>query len=178
MSVAAGEYVSVSSQADIERADIEREKQAIESNSDVEHAELVAIYQHRGLSHDPAKLVAKELTQHDALAAHVRDELGLSEIHAANPLQATFASGATFTVAGGIPLLAALLAREAYVIPVVLSVTVPTLALLGYLGARVGGAPFGASVRRKLIVRSLSRRYVSGSPGAAADFRQLPTLRS
>lgn len=70
--MAAGEYVSVSSQSDIERADVAREKQAIESDPDVEYAELVAIYQHRGLSHDPTKLVAKELTHHDALAAHVR----------------------------------------------------------------------------------------------------------
>ncbi|AGK56547.1 hypothetical protein HYPDE_24308 [Hyphomicrobium denitrificans 1NES1] len=148
MSMAAGEYVSVSSQSDIERADIAREKQVIESDPDVEHAELVAIYQHRGLSYDTAKLVAKELTQHDALAAHVRDELGLSEIHAANPLQAAVASGATFTVAGGIPLLAALLAPEIYIIPVVLSVTVFALALLGYLGARIGGATIGPSLIR------------------------------
>lgn len=148
MSMAAGEYVSVSSQSDIERADVAREKLAIESDPEIEYAELVAIYQHRGLSRDTAKLVAKELTHHDALGAHVRDELGLSEVHAANPLQAAVASGATFTVAGGIPLLAAFIAPEIYVIPVVLSVTVLTLALLGYLGASVGGAPIGPSIVR------------------------------
>jgi VIT1/CCC1 family predicted Fe2+/Mn2+ transporter len=148
MSMAAGEYVSVSSQSDIERADIAREKQAIESEPDVEHAELVAIYQHRGLSHATAKLVAKELTQHDALGAHVRDELGLSEIHAANPLQAAVASGGTFTVAGSIPLLAALFAPENFTIHVVLAVTILALALLGYLGAKTGGAPIGPSLIR------------------------------
>ena len=148
MSMAAGEYVSVSSQSDIERADVAREKQAIESNPDVEHAELIAIYHHRGLSHETAKLVATELTQHDALTAHVRDELGLSEVHAANPLQAAVASGATFSVAGGIPLLAALLAPETYIIPAVLAVTVLALILLGYLGARAGGAPVGPSLIR------------------------------
>ena len=82
------------------------------------------------------------------MAAHVRDELGLSEVHAANPLQAAVASGATFTVAGGIPLLAALLAPEIYIIPVVLAVTVLALVLLGYLGARAGGAPIGPSLIR------------------------------
>jgi vacuolar iron transporter family protein len=148
MSMAAGEYVSVSSQSDTEKADIQREKKALENDPDIEHAELVAIYEHRGLSRETAKLVAKELSAHDALGAHVRDELGLSEIHAANPLQAALASGATFTVAGGIPLLAALLASESYIIPTVLVVTVLALATLGYLGARIGGAPVGPSLVR------------------------------
>ena len=92
LSMAAGEYVSVSSQSDIERADIERERVALRDDPETELAELAGIYEERGLSKDTAMLVAKELTAHDALGAHVRDELGLSEIHTANPVQAALAS--------------------------------------------------------------------------------------
>lgn len=148
MSMAAGEYVSVSSQADIERADIGREKLALVDAPDKEHAELIAIYEHRGLSPETAKIVAEELTQHDALGAHVRDELGLSEVYAANPLQAALASGATFSVAGGIPLLAAVLSPANYIIQTVLSVTILALVALGFLGAKTGGAPIMPSIVR------------------------------
>ena len=148
MSMAAGEYVSVSSQSDIERADISREKQALADEPDKEHAELVAIYEHRGLSASTAKLVADELTRHDALGSHVRDELGLSEIHAANPLQAALASGATFSIAGGVPLVAAALAPENYMVQVILVVTVLALAGLGIFGAKTGGAPIYPSLVR------------------------------
>lgn len=148
MSMAAGEYVSVSSQSDIERADIAREKQALADEPEREHAELVAIYQLRGLSEATAKLVAKELTRQDALGAHVRDELGLSEIHAANPLQAAAASGATFSIAGGVPLAAAAVAPASAIVPVVLTVTIFALAGLGVFGARTGGAPIGPSLVR------------------------------
>ncbi len=148
MSMAAGEYVSVSSQSDIERADISREKQALADEPDKEHAELVAIYEHRGLSAATAKLVADELTRHDALGSHVRDELGLSEIHAANPLQAALASGATFSIAGGVPLVAAALAPENYMVLVILFVTVLALAGLGIFGAKTGGAPIYPSLIR------------------------------
>lgn len=148
MSMAAGEYVSVSSQSDIERADIAREKRALADDPDREQAELVALYQHRGLSLETAKLVADELTRHDALRSHVRDELGLSEIHAANPLQAALASGATFSIAGGVPLIAAVLSPESYTISVVLTVTVLALAGLGIFGAKTGGAPVGPSLGR------------------------------
>jgi VIT1/CCC1 family predicted Fe2+/Mn2+ transporter len=148
MSMAAGEYVSVSSQSDTERADIAREKQALTDSPDTEHAELVAIYEHRGLSAETARLVAKELTERDALGSHVRDELGLSEIHAANPLQAALASGATFSVAGGIPLIAAVLSPADYIIQIVLVVTVLCLAALGYSGAKTGGAPITPSLIR------------------------------
>jgi VIT1/CCC1 family predicted Fe2+/Mn2+ transporter len=113
-----------------------------------EHAELVAIYQYRGLSSKTAKLVADELTRHDALGSHVRDELGLSEIHAANPLQAALASGATFSIAGGVPLVAAALSPASYIIPMVLAVTILALAGLGVFGARTGGAPVGPSLAR------------------------------
>lgn len=148
MSMAAGEYVSVSSQSDIERADIAREKHALAQSPELEHAELVAIYRHRGLSAPTAKLVADELTRHDALGTHVRDELGLSEIHAANPLLAAAASGATFSVAGGVPLIAAVLSPANAVVPVVLIVTIFTLAGLGIVGAKTGGAPVGPSLAR------------------------------
>jgi VIT1/CCC1 family predicted Fe2+/Mn2+ transporter len=148
MSMAAGEYVSVSSQSDIERADIGREKQALADDPDREHAELIAIYEYRGLSAETAKLVAEELTRHDALGSHVRDELGLSELHAANPLQAALASGATFSIAGSVPLVAAALSPASYIIPVVLIVTVLALIGLGIFGAKTGGAPIGPSLVR------------------------------
>ena len=141
MSMAAGEYVSVSSQAEVERADILREGRAIVEEPAAEEAELASIYRGRGLSAETAALVARELTQKDALAAHVRDELGLSEVHAANPLQAAMASGATFTVAAAIPLLAAALVPVGAIIPGVVAVTLVALAGLGAIGAAAGGAP-------------------------------------
>jgi len=141
MSMAAGEYVSVSSQSDTERADIAREAKALQELPDEELAELAAIYREKGLSADTALVVAKELTENDALGTHVRDELGLSAVHAANPLQAAFTSGVTFSVAAAIPLLAAFFAPVGSVIPVVLVVTVITLAALGALGAKAGAAP-------------------------------------
>ncbi len=141
MSMAAGEYVSVSSQSDTELADIERETTALQELPEEELAELAAIYREKGLSAETALLVAKELTEHDALGTHVRDELELSEAHAANPLQAAFTSGLTFSVAAAIPLLAAIAAPAGLIIPVVLVVTVIALAVLGALGAKAGAAP-------------------------------------
>lgn len=141
MSMAAGEYVSVSSQSDVERADIARERQALIDTPAAEETELASIYQSRGLSAETAALVARELTEKDALAAHVRDELGLSDVHSANPLQAAFASGVTFTLAAAIPLVAAVLAPPQYMIPVVVGATLVSLAALGAIGAQAGGAP-------------------------------------
>ncbi|UJW85010.1 VIT1/CCC1 transporter family protein [Devosia sp. SL43] len=141
MSMAAGEYVSVSSQSDIERADITREKQALIDTPAEEEAELASIYESRGLSPATAALVARELTEKDALAAHVREELGLSEVHSANPLQAALASGLTFTVAAALPVIAAVLAPIGATIPVVVVTTLICLAGLGALGAQAGGAP-------------------------------------
>ena len=141
MSMAAGEYVSVSSQLDTERADIKREEIALEEMPEEELAELVAIYRARGLSEPTAQAVARELTEKGALAAHIRDELGLSEIHSANPLQAALASGVTFSSAAAIPVLGAYFAPASWTIPVVLFVTVVALAGLGALGAKAGGAP-------------------------------------
>lgn len=148
MSMAAGEYVSVSSQSDIERADIERERKALEETPEAEFVELVAIYEERGLSRPTAKAVARELTEKDALGTHVRDELGLSEVHAANPLQAALASAATFSVAAAIPVLAAFLSPASAIIPTVLIVTVIALAILGALGAKAGAAPLAPAVFR------------------------------
>lgn len=148
MSMAAGEYVSVSSQSDTERADIEREKTALADMPNEEFAELVLIYQERGLSRETAEAVARELTDTDALAAHVRDELGLSEVHAANPIQAALASGATFSVAAAIPVVAAYLAPATAILPVVLAVTIIALAVLGALGAKAGAAPLLPAITR------------------------------
>lgn len=148
MSMAAGEYVSVSSQSDTERADIERERIALTEMPDEEFQELVSIYEDRGLSHGTAQAVARELTKKDALGAHVREELGLSGIHAADPLQAALASGTTFSVAAAVPVLAAYLAPAPVVIPTVLIVTVFALAVLGALGAKAGAAPLLPAVRR------------------------------
>lgn len=148
MSMAAGEYVSVSSQADTEAADIAREKQALIDTPEAEEQELVEIFERRGLTPATAALVARELTEKDALEAHVREELGLSEVHAANPFQAAWASLVTFFIAGGMPLLAAVLAPAGQIIPVVMGATLLALTVLGALGARVGGAPMGPAVAR------------------------------
>jgi vacuolar iron transporter family protein len=162
MSMAAGEYVSVSSQSDIERADIAREKQALVDTPAAEEAELASIYQSRGLSVETAALVARELTQNDALAAHVRDELGLSEIHAANPLQAALASGVTFTAAAALPLLAAILAPSDQIIPVVVVTTLICLAGLGAVGAHVGGAPKPRATARVLFWGAAAMAVTAG----------------
>lgn len=151
MSMAAGEYVSVSSQSDTERADIAREAIALEEDPEGELAELVAVYKERGLTEETALLVATELTANDALGAHVRDELGISEIHAANPMQAAIASAITFGIAGAIPVLAAVAAPVDAIIPFVLVVTVFALALLGALGAKAGGAPLMRATLRVMV---------------------------
>ncbi len=148
MSMAAGEYVSVSSQSDTEQADIERERVALRETPEAEFEELKAIYVSRGLSDQTAESVARELTEKDALAAHVRDELGLSEIHAANPLQAALASGLTFSIAAAVPVVAAWLAPASAIITTVLIVTVLALVVLGALGAKAGAAPVLPAVLR------------------------------
>ena len=148
MSMAAGEYVSVSSQSDTERADIERERVALRETPEAEFEELKAIYVERGLSDETAEAVARELTEKDALAAHVRDELGLSDVHAANPLQAALASGLTFSVAAAVPVVAAWLAPATAIIPTVLIVTVLALIVLGALGAKAGAAPVLPAILR------------------------------
>lgn len=148
MSMAAGEYISVSSQRDSEQADISREQQALAATPEQEQEELAAIYQARGLSAETAAIVARELSSLDPLAAHVRDELGLSDHLAARPLQAALASGATFSVAAAVPVLAAYLAPPAAVILAVAITSVVSLAILGALGAKAGAAPLVPAVLR------------------------------
>lgn len=148
LSMAAGEYVSVSSQSDIERADIKRETRALNEDPETELIELAEIYEARGLAPETAMRVAREMTEYDALGAHIRDELGLSDVVAANPLQAAATSALTFSCAAAVPLLGALLAPAGSVIAFVLIATLIALALLGFVGARAGGAPFGRAVLR------------------------------
>jgi VIT1/CCC1 family predicted Fe2+/Mn2+ transporter len=141
MSMAAGEYISVSSQADSENADIVREQEALTATPADEEAELAAIYRARGLSEATAALVARELSARDPLAAHVRDELGLSEHLAAKPLRAAMASGVTFSTAASVPLIAAWLAPAGAIMVSVVVFSVLALAVLGALGAKAGAAP-------------------------------------
>ncbi|WP_296717464.1 VIT family protein [Erythrobacter sp.] len=150
MSMAAGEFISVSSQRDSEQADIRREKLALKKMPEEELAELAAIYEGRGLSPDTALLVARELSARDALTAHIRDELGLSDALAARPLQAAFASGMTFSAAAALPVLVAWVVPASAIVPAVLAVAVAALALLGAIGARAGGAPLLPAVLRVL----------------------------
>ncbi|MET4133258.1 VIT1/CCC1 family predicted Fe2+/Mn2+ transporter [Porphyrobacter sp. MBR-155] len=150
MSMAAGEYISVSSQRDSEQADIKREQEALSLTPEDEQTELAAIYQSRGLSAETAATVARELSALDPLAAHVRDELGLSDHLAARPLQAALASGATFSVAAAIPVIAAFFSPPSAIILSVLIVSVLSLAILGALGAKAGAAPIVPAVLRVL----------------------------
>jgi VIT1/CCC1 family predicted Fe2+/Mn2+ transporter len=147
-SMAAGEYVSVSSQADTEQADLARERAELDSQPEHEHRELAAIYVQRGLATELAAQVARQLMAHDALGAHARDELGISEIMTARPVQAAFTSAATFAVGAALPLLAAVLAPQTGLVTVVAGVSLIVLTALGALAARAGGAPvFRASLR-------------------------------
>jgi vacuolar iron transporter family protein len=140
MSMAAGEYVSVHSQADTEQADLKRERAELRTNDKGEHKELAAIYVGRGLAPALAKQVADQLMTHDAIGAHARDELGISEALEARPIQAAFASAGSFAVGAAMPLLVTALAPEAGLIIFVSGASLLFLALLGALAARVGGA--------------------------------------
>lgn len=140
MSMAAGEYVSVSSQADTERADLERERRELEANPQYELAELQRIYVERGLDPDLARRVAEQFTERGALAAHARDELGLSTMHAARPVQAALASAGTFAVGAALPLIVAALVPENNIIVAVSASSLLFLAFLGSLAASAGGA--------------------------------------
>ena len=140
MSMAAGEYVSVSSQADTEKADLVRERHELETDAEFEHQELATIYINRGLDPSLAQQVADQLMAHDALAAHARDELGITETHRPRPIQTAMASAATFAVGAAIPLLLALVSPPAYITALVAVGTLLSLALLGGLAARAGGA--------------------------------------
>jgi len=140
MSMAAGEYVSVSSQADTEKADLQREQAELENDHEFETRELSQIYERRGLDQDLAHQVAVQLMAHDALGAHARDELGISEIMSARPLQAALASAGTFAVGALLPLAAVALAPASQIVVWVAVASLLALAALGVLSARVGGA--------------------------------------
>lgn len=140
MSMAAGEYVSVSSQADTEKADLERERRELEDDVDRERAELAGIYVDRGLDPELAEVVAGQLMDHDALAAHARDELGLTEVHSARPLQAAAASATTFAVGAALPLALAWVGPTAFFTTTVAAGSIVCLAALGGFAARAGGA--------------------------------------
>jgi len=140
MSMAAGEYVSVHSQADTEQADLKLESKELKKDKKGEHEELAAIYVTRGLDAELAKRVAKQLMAHNALASHARDELGISKKVKPRPLQAAFSSAASFAVGAALPLLAVVFAPAAILIPLVFGTSLAFLALLGGLAARAGGA--------------------------------------
>ncbi len=148
MSMAAGEYVSVSSQSDTEKADMARETRELEEDPGAELEELQGIYVQRGLDPVLALEVAMQLTAKDPLKAHLRDELGISEVHAARPIQAAITSAATFAVGAALPLLIAALVPATSLILAVSVSTLLFLALLGAAGARTGGAKMGAAIVR------------------------------
>lgn len=140
MSMAAGEYVSVSSQADTEKADLVRESKELSDNVGLERDELADIYVKRGLDPELARTVADQLMAKDALGAHARDELGISEFTSAQPTQAALTSAATFAAGAALPLMATIVAPAALVVPIVSTASLCFLALLGALGAKAGGA--------------------------------------
>jgi vacuolar iron transporter family protein len=148
LSMAAGEYVSVSSQTDVEKADIEREKQELDEIPEIELQRLAEIHEKRGLKKETALTVAKELSQKDALAAHVRDELGINEITKAKPIQAAFASGASFTVGGILPLIVTLFLPLKSMEYSLYGFAIFFLIFLGALAAKTGGSSVGKAIIR------------------------------
>jgi len=156
MSMAAGEYVSVSSQADTEGADLAREQRELDTDWEHERHELTGIYMDRGLTPDLALQVADQLMAHDALGAHARDELGLSEMTSARPIQAALASAGTFAVGAVLPVAVAALAPRNLVSPLVTGSALVMLAILGALAARVGGASLGRGAIRVMFWGALA----------------------
>ncbi len=162
MSMAAGEYVSVSSQSDTERADLERERKELASDPQHEQEELAAIYIQRGLDADLAAEVSRQLMKHDALGAHARDELGISEILTSKPVQAAMASAATFSVGAVLPLLVVLIVPVAVLMWTVSLGSLLFLALLGSLAASAGGSSMMTSVLRVTLWGALAMGLTSG----------------
>lgn len=162
MSMAAGEYVSVSSQADTEAADLNRERHELATQPESEHAELKAIYIKRGLDEPLAAQVASQLMAKDALTAHARDELGITEELAARPVQAAFASAATFTVGAALPLLMVVLLPKGGLVWGVSGASLLFLALLGSLAARAGGSPVFRSAARVTFWGALAMGLTAG----------------
>lgn len=156
LSMAAGEYVSVSSQTDTEKADIEREKQELLETPEVELEILAQIYEKRGLRKETALQAAKELTEADALGAHIRDELGINEISQANPIQAALASGAAFTAGGVLPLLVTLFAPVKNMEYFLYGFTILALIILGAVSAKTGGSGIKKAILRIVIWGSIA----------------------
>lgn len=148
LSMAAGEYVSVSSQTDVEKADIEREKVELEEMPELELQRLSEIYEQRGLKKETALLVAKELTAHGALGAHVRDELGINEVSQAKPMQAAWASGAAFSAGGILPLLAVFFLPIQYMEYYLYGLAIVFLTTLGVIAAKAGGSSVSKAIIR------------------------------
>ena len=165
MSIAASEYISVSSQADIERAEIRREKRALRDDPDGELAEMAAIHRKRGLSPATADQVAKELTRSGALEAHLRDEVGLLDLHSASPRRAALASGSAFAFAALLPLGSAVFAPGEFIVQSILAATLLALLALGALGARTGGAPVAPAMLRTTAwgAVAMAATYAAGS---------------
>jgi vacuolar iron transporter family protein len=161
-SMAAGEYVSVSSQADTEAADLALEREELATQPEAEHAELAGIYERRGLDPVLARTVAQQLMAHDALGAHARDELGHFEALAARPLQAALASAATFSVGAAVPLVMAAFAPRASLVFVVSGVSLVCLAALGALAARAGGASAWTGAGRVAFWGALAMAATAG----------------
>src|SRR5450432_3809022 len=156
MAMAAGEYVSVHSQADTEQADLERERQELKADDKGEHKELMAIYVARGLDSSLAKQVAEQLMAHDAIGAHARDELGISEAVRARPIQAALASASSFAVGAAMPLLVSATVPPALLIPFVSGTSLVFLALLGGFAARAGGAGVAVGAMRVMFWGALA----------------------
>ena len=162
LSMAAGEYVSVHSQADTENADLERERRELETDGHGEHRELAAIYVGRGLQPALANEVAAQLMAHDALGAHARDELGITETLSARPLQAAVASAASFAVGALLPLLVVMISPQSMVIPAVAATSLVFLAALGALAARAGGASILVGTMRVMFWGALAMAITTG----------------
>tara|TARA_R110002020_G_scaffold206303_2_gene411553 strand:- start:1304 stop:2011 length:708 start_codon:yes stop_codon:yes gene_type:complete len=161
MSMAAGEYVSVSSQSDTENADLDIERQALAEHYELEQDELAAIYETRGLAPELARQVAEQLMVNDALGAHARDEIGITDLSQAHPLQAALSSAATFTIGALLPLLVAWWAPPALLIPLVALFSLLFLAFLGAIAARVGGAPILKAAARVMFWGALAMALTS-----------------
>jgi len=162
MSMAAGEYVSVSAQSDTENADLALEKKSLEQDVEFEKEELAKIYERRGLESVLAKQVAEQLMAHDALGAHARDEIGISESVSAQPVQAAFSSAGTFTVGAALPLAVAWVVPGSQLIPVVAVFSLIFLALLGGIAARAGGASITVGAIRVTFWGALAMALTAG----------------
>jgi VIT1/CCC1 family predicted Fe2+/Mn2+ transporter len=162
MSMAAGEYVSVSSQSDTEQADLARERRELSEDPEVEKEELAQIYVNRGVEPELARQVALQLMAKDALGAHARDELGISEITTARPIQAALTSAATFSVGAAAPLALVLLSPSNLLIPMVSTGSLLFLALLGFLGAKTGGAEILKPILRVTFWGALAMAITAG----------------